>query len=175
MLLEPPLVARDKIDLPATPPGQNLAGIALLGVPFAPFTLSQTLAEIETMIASGRPHYVVTANVDFLVQARKDAELRRILVQADLCVCDGMPLVWASRWLGNPLPERVAGADLVPELLEIAAAKNYRLFFLGGKPEVAEKAVANLQRRFPQLMIAGQFSPPFGPLHEMPNEEIVRR
>jgi N-acetylglucosaminyldiphosphoundecaprenol N-acetyl-beta-D-mannosaminyltransferase len=147
----------------------------MLGVPFDSLTLAQALARIEKMIDSRRAHYIVTANVDFLVQARRDLELRRILVEADLALCDGMPLVWASRCLGNPLPERVAGADLVPKLIERAAVRNYRLFFLGGKPEVTAKAVANLQQQYPNLVIAGHFSPPFRPLLEMPNQEIVRR
>src|SRR4030095_9380331 len=85
--------------------------ISMLGVPFANVSLSQAIDRIETMVASGKPHQVVTANVDFLVQARKDDELRRIFVDASLVLCDGAPLVWASRLLGNPLPERVAGAD----------------------------------------------------------------
>src|SRR5207244_9803567 len=98
---------------------------------------------IERMIESHQPHYVVTANVDFLVQARRDVELRRILLEAHLVLCDGTPLVWASRLLGNPLPERVAGADLVPLLIRVAAEKGYRIFFLGGAPGVAEEAEAN--------------------------------
>jgi N-acetylglucosaminyldiphosphoundecaprenol N-acetyl-beta-D-mannosaminyltransferase len=154
---------------------QSPPAIAILGVPFDPLTLAQALAELQNMIASRRPHYVVTANVDFLAQARRDLELRRILVEADLVLCDGMPLVWASRWLGNPLPERVAGADLVPQLIQAAAAKKYRIFFLGGKPDVAEQAVARLTQQFPEVVIAGHYSPPFQPLSEMPHEDILRR
>src|SRR5688572_10721662 len=88
--------------------------IAILGVPFDHVTIHEAIGRIEAMIASRRPHYVVTANVDFLVQAHRDVELRRILLEADLVLCDGTPLVWASRWLGNALPERVAGSDLAP-------------------------------------------------------------
>src|SRR5881275_2172784 len=105
--------------------------IALLGVPFDKVTMAEAVERIEQMIASRAPHYVVTANVDFLVQARRDLELQRILLNSALVVCDGTPLVWASRLFGNPLPERVAGADLLPELIRVAAKKNYRLFFLG--------------------------------------------
>src|ERR1051325_11474872 len=105
--------------------------IAILGVPFANVTTSQAIELIEQMIASRRPNYLVTANVDFLVQAQTDVELRRILFDAHLVLCDGAPLLWASRLLGNPLPERVAGSDLAPLLIRIAAEKGYRLFFLG--------------------------------------------
>src|SRR5437868_2045670 len=96
-------------------------GIAILGVPFDSLTASDAIDRIETMIASRRPHYLVTANVDFLVQAQADVELRRILFEADLVLCDGTPVLWASRLLGNRLPERVAGADLVPLLVRRAA------------------------------------------------------
>jgi exopolysaccharide biosynthesis WecB/TagA/CpsF family protein/anti-anti-sigma factor len=150
-------------------------GITLLGIPFEHITLAEAVRRIEEMVDSGHPHYVVTPNVDFLVQARRDAELRRILIEADLAVCDGTPVRWASRLLGNALPERVAGADLVPWLIQVAAEKNYRLFFLGGTPEANEAAVANLRARFPRVNIAGHYSPPFQPLHEMDHDEIARR
>ncbi|MHB8524062.1 MAG: WecB/TagA/CpsF family glycosyltransferase [Limisphaerales bacterium] len=154
---------------PADPP------VVMLGVPFDRVTLETTVRRIDEMIASRQPHYLVTANVDFLVQALHDVELRRILVEADLVLCDGTPLVWVSRWFGNPLPERVAGADLVPRLVRRAAESNYRLFFLGGAPEVTARAVVNLQNQYPRLTVAGHYSPPFSSLLEMDHQEIRRR
>jgi len=127
------------------------------------------------MVASREPHYVVTPNVDFLVQAITDADLRRILVEAHLVVCDGMPIVWASRWLGNPLPERVAGADLVPELIRVAAQRGQRLFFLGATDEANKAAVANVRREFPGAIVAGHYSPPFRPIEKMDHAEIIQR
>jgi len=147
--------------------------VALLGVPFSPVTFEQTVARIEEMIGSRRPHYVVTANVDFLVQARNDVELHRVLFEADLVLCDGQPLAWASRWLGAPLPERVAGSDLVPELIRLSAEKGYRIFFLGGTPHVAAQAVAKISARYPGVNICGYYSPPFASLLEMDHEEIA--
>src|SRR6266850_2289519 len=147
--------------LPEKPP------VTMLGVAFGNVTFAETLARIDAMIASQQPHYICTANVDFLVQARRDRELRRILNEAHLVLCDGTPLVWASRWLGNPLPERVAGSDLVPQLIRVAADKNHRLFFLGASPEANAQAVARLKALYPTLQIAGCYSPPFKPLLEM--------
>jgi exopolysaccharide biosynthesis WecB/TagA/CpsF family protein/anti-anti-sigma factor len=149
--------------------------IALLGIPFEPITLAGAVRRIEQMVASRQPHYVVTPNVDFLVQARRDAELHRILIDADLVVCDGTPLRWSSHLLGNALPERVAGADLVPRLIRVAARKNYRLFLLGATPEANVQAVTNLRAQFPCLNIAGHYSPPFRPLHKMDHENIAQR
>ncbi|MCS6243016.1 MAG: WecB/TagA/CpsF family glycosyltransferase [Opitutus sp.] len=149
--------------------------VGLLGVPFENITQAEAVARVDAMIASRRPHYVVTANVDFLVQARHDVELRRILLAADLVLCDGAPLVWASRWLGNPLPERVAGADVTPLLIEAAARNGHRLFLLGARDGVAAEAAARLRQQHPQLVITGHYSPPFGSLLTMDFAEISRR
>jgi len=149
--------------------------ILILGVPFDNVTTAQTVSLIEDMVESRGPRHLVTANVDFLVQSLQDVELHRILTDAHLVLCDGMPLVWASRILGNPLPERVAGSDLVPLLIETAVRKQYRLFFLGGTPEIAAQAVANLKKKHPQVVIAGHYSPPVANLFEMDHEEICRR
>jgi N-acetylglucosaminyldiphosphoundecaprenol N-acetyl-beta-D-mannosaminyltransferase len=142
------------------------------GLLFDPVSADEAVARIEAMMRSGRPHYVVTPNVDFLVQAQQDAELRRIVNEADLSLCDGMPVLWASRWLNNALPERVAGSDLVPRLLELAAARGYRVFFLGGTSEASARAVARVRARYPGLTVAGHFSPPFADLLDMDAEAI---
>lgn len=159
----------------AARPSAGRPPIAMLGVAFDNVSLSGALGRIQAMIAARVPSYIVTANVDFLVQARRNPELRRVLLDAHLVLCDGMPLVWASRWLGNPLPERVAGADLAPQLIRVAAEQNYRLFFLGATPEANARAIANVRAQFPNANIAGHFSPPFRPLPEMDNDAIRRR
>jgi N-acetylglucosaminyldiphosphoundecaprenol N-acetyl-beta-D-mannosaminyltransferase len=151
------------------------APIAILGVPFDNITTVDTIRMVEQMVQSRRPHYLATANVDFLVQAARDVELRRILFDAHLVLCDGTPLVWASRLLGNPLPERVAGSDVVPLLLKTAAEKGYRPFFLGASPDSVEKAVQKTQQLFPNIQFAGHYSPPFNKLLEMDHEEIRQR
>jgi N-acetylglucosaminyldiphosphoundecaprenol N-acetyl-beta-D-mannosaminyltransferase len=86
-----------------------------------------------------------------------------------------MPVVWASHLLRNPLPERVAGADLVPQLIALAAQRGYRLFFLGASQEANQRAVANTRAKFPGISIVGHYSPPFRPLSDMDNEDIRRR
>jgi N-acetylglucosaminyldiphosphoundecaprenol N-acetyl-beta-D-mannosaminyltransferase len=149
--------------------------IGLLGVPFDNVTKAEAVARIEAMIATRQPHYVVTANVDFLVQAQRDVELQRILLEADLVLCDGTPLLWASRWLGNPLPERAAGSDVVPLLIRAAAEKGHRIFLLGAGPKVAAEAADRLQQQHPTLAIAGHYSPPFHDLLDMDFAEIARQ
>jgi N-acetylglucosaminyldiphosphoundecaprenol N-acetyl-beta-D-mannosaminyltransferase len=163
------------MDAPQSIRSKNAPSIALLGVPFDNVTTQETICLVEQMVASRKPHYLATANVDFLVQAMHDVELRRILVDAHLVLCDGTPLLWASKLLGNPLPERVAGSDLIPLLLNIAAQKNYKVFFLGASPVSIERAVQNLRVQHPDLVVAGHYSPPFRDLLEMDHEEIVCR
>ena len=167
---------RNRPGLPGAATGEpQPVPVALLGVPFDGLTSTGTLEVIDRMIASGRPHYVATANVDFIVQALGDLELRRILGDADLVLCDGTPLVWASRVLGNPLPERVAGSDLVPLLLAESERRGWRVFFLGGAAESLAQAEAKVRARHPRLQLVGAYSPPFQHLLEMDHDDIRRR
>jgi N-acetylglucosaminyldiphosphoundecaprenol N-acetyl-beta-D-mannosaminyltransferase len=146
----------------------------ILGVPFHDLTLDETVAEIERLIARRDPCYLATANLDFAAQASHDVELQRILLEAELVLCDGKPLVWASRQVGTPLRARVTGSDLVPRLAAEAATRGWSLFFLGGEPEPLELAMANLRRQHPGLKVAG-YSPPFAPLLEMEHEAIAAK
>jgi N-acetylglucosaminyldiphosphoundecaprenol N-acetyl-beta-D-mannosaminyltransferase len=149
--------------------------VVILGVPFDPVTLAGAVDRIESMVAEGGTHYVVTPNVDFLVKARRDAELHNILARADLVLCDGKPLVWASRWLGDALPCRVAGSDLIPSLLQRAAENGWRIFLLGGGPGVASDAARRIAAAHPGLPEIAHYSPPFRPLGEMNDAEIIGR
>jgi len=151
------------------------APIAILGVPFDNISTTETLALISEMVASRHPHYAATANVDFVVQALEDDELRHILFNAHLVLCDGMPLVWASRLLGNPLTERVTGSGTVPLLLELAEQKGWRVYFLGGTEASVAAAAAKTRAKHPQLQLVGAYSPPFQPLHEMDHEDLMQR
>jgi exopolysaccharide biosynthesis WecB/TagA/CpsF family protein len=149
--------------------------VEILGVPFDRITLDGAVDSIESMIAEGGAHYVVTPNVDFLVKARRDPELHRILGRADLVLCDGKPLVWASRLLGDPLPCRVAGSDLMPALLKRASERGWRIFLLGGGAGVADEAATRIGAEFPRLPGVAHYSPPFRHLDAMNNAEIAER
>ena len=149
--------------------------IVMMGVPLDQLTTAQALEIISEMIASRTPHLLATANVDFLAQVQSDDTLRRILVDADLILCDGTPLIWMSKWLGDPLPERLAGSDMVPLLLDLAQEKGHRVFFLGGRDEVVAIAEEKIKERWPGLQIAGMYSPPFAPMDEMDHAGICQR
>jgi N-acetylglucosaminyldiphosphoundecaprenol N-acetyl-beta-D-mannosaminyltransferase len=149
--------------------------VAILGVPFHRITIDHAVDRIDSMVSDGACHYVVTPNVDFLVKVQRDDGLRRILVNADLVLCDGKPIVWASRWLGEPLPSRVAGSDLIPPVLRLAAERGWRIFLLGGAPGVASEAARRIAVTHPSLPEVSHYSPPYAPLEKMDNAEIARR
>lgn len=151
------------------------APIAIMGVPFDNVTRAQTLTIIHRMVESRCSHYIATADMEFLVQAQTDVELRRILFDAHLVLCNGAPLAWASRRLGNQLAERATGADVVPLILEAAGIAGYRIFVLGGAEETNRKAAENIARQYPDAVIAGRYSPPPASLQNMNHGEIKRQ
>jgi N-acetylglucosaminyldiphosphoundecaprenol N-acetyl-beta-D-mannosaminyltransferase len=131
------------------------------GVPFRPLKLAETVAAVGDLIKAGGPAYFITANTHYVMLTEKNSDLSAINLQAAFIVADGAPLVWASRWHGSPLPERVAGSDLIFELSAEAAKKGYRLFLLGGAEGVAVEAARRLTARYAGLEIVGTEAPPF--------------
>jgi N-acetylglucosaminyldiphosphoundecaprenol N-acetyl-beta-D-mannosaminyltransferase len=129
--------------------------ITLMGCSIDNLSMEETLQTVEGFIATGKPHQHVVVNVDKLVKASRDAELRRIINDCALVNVDGMPVVWASRLLGKPLKERVAGVDLFEALMRRAGDKGWRVFLLGAKEEVVSQVAATYQRKYPKLVLAG--------------------
>ncbi len=129
--------------------------INILGIPIHDITYIETLDLIRQFIAEGGAHQICTVNPEFIMAAQRDADFRAILHAADLCAPDGVGLLWASRLLGKPLRERVAGSDLVPLIAAEAAARQWRIFFLGAQEGIAAKAASILKSRFPELIVAG--------------------
>jgi N-acetylglucosaminyldiphosphoundecaprenol N-acetyl-beta-D-mannosaminyltransferase len=140
--------------------------IVVLGVPLDNLSFSDTLTAIFAMLddykRDQRPRLLATVNVDFIVNTLswkcnkpRHPELLDILRRADLVVADGMPVVWASKFLGTPLRERVAGSDLVPALAAATRSRPLSCYFLGGRGDIAARAAQILQEKYPNLHIAG--------------------
>lgn len=129
--------------------------ITLMGCRIDNLSMEETLVRIEEFIRSGKPHQHVVVNVDKLVKASRDPELRRIVNDCALVNADGMPVVWASRLLGKPLKERVAGIDLFEALMRRAGEKGWRVFLLGARADVVAAVAETYRQRYPQLVIAG--------------------
>ncbi len=135
----------------------------ILGVRADSIDMASALAYIERLIeqrrrSAGPAQQIVTVNPEFVWEARKNAIFRETINNAALVVADGIGIVWASRILRHPFPERVTGTDLLPLLAERCAARGYRLFLLGAAPGVAEAAAQVLQQRFAGLQIAGTYA-----------------
>ncbi len=154
--------------------GRNTVDI--LGVGVDCVDMRSAIQRVEELIAGGGTHQVVVLPVDSVMTARRDRGFRSICQRASLVVPDGMPLLWASRLLGNAIPGRVAGSDLLYELSLTASRKGYTSYLLGSTAIVLERLSDALCRLCPGLRITGTYAPPF--FSEFPAEadrEIVRR
>lgn len=136
--------------------------IRLMGVRIHAVTQQEAIDHILDELDAGRGGWVITPNLDHLRRACRDATYRELLEEGDLVLADGMPLVWASRLQGTPLPHRVAGSTLVGLLADAAAARGRSLYLLGGAPGAAEAAAEALRGRNPQLRIVGTHCPAIG-------------
>ncbi|MBI3654228.1 MAG: WecB/TagA/CpsF family glycosyltransferase [Acidobacteria bacterium] len=115
----------------------------------------ETLAKIGALIAQGGAHYMAVVNAAKIVSAQNNEQLFGILNSADIVTADGMSVVWASRWLGQPLKERVTGIDMFERLIEYAAAHELSVYFLGAREAVVKTLAELFSARFPQLRLAG--------------------
>ena len=129
--------------------------IDLLGVRFDALSLAGAAEAADGLARAGRGGYIVTANPEILLRAREDERYRRAVNAGDLVLADGVGDLLVGRILGTPLPERVAGSDLTPLLLERLAARGGSVFLYGGKPGVAARAGAEIAAAYPGLRIAG--------------------
>lgn len=162
-------------DTPDDPPATSTGSrVSVAGVPLDTVNMEQALDRLSALMGGGTLSQVCTVNVDFMVSAQRNAEIRRIFQRTALNIADGLPVVWLGRLLGHRVPMRVAGADLVPELVRIAAGKKAGVFLLGGEGGVAAAAAATLLKDNPGIAI-DWMEPPHLPIERMPNEEIVSR
>ena len=114
-----------------------------------------TLLFIENAISNNTQIHHVVVNAAKLVNMRKDYRLRESVINCDIINADGQSLVWAARFLGTPLPERVAGIDLMTGLVEMAHRKKYKIFLLGAKEEVVRATVDLYEKKYGREIIAG--------------------
>jgi N-acetylglucosaminyldiphosphoundecaprenol N-acetyl-beta-D-mannosaminyltransferase len=123
-----------------------------------PVTFEGALERIEALVSAGRGGSVFTPNVDHVVNVESDAQFRQAYAAASLSLVDGTPVLWASRLLGEPLPEKISGSDLVRPLMKRAAERGWRVYLLGAAPGVAQEAADVLEREL-GLKVVGVDSP----------------
>lgn len=155
--------ARRRAATPAPSPAlMRLPCVDLLGVKLHAITEKDCVRRIVDELNAGRGGVVITPNLDHLRRYLSDVNFGALVAEADLVVADSMPLVWASRLQGTPLPERVAGSNLISSLSAAAAEGGKSVFLLGGAPSTAEGAARVLESRHPTLKVAGHYFPPVG-------------
>ena len=137
------------------------AEVVVDGVPFAAWTELEVVQHVMAALGRGEGGALHTPNVDILRQLRRP-ELAEVVRGVDLIVPDGMPIVWASRLRGTPLPERVAGSSLFWSLSRAAVGAERSVFLLGGGEGTAQRAAERLSTEVPGLQVAGWHFPPFG-------------
>ena len=148
----------------------------VLGVRVNAVRILEVIQQIERWIedrTAGR--FIAVANTHVVMEAQQDVSFKKIINSADLCVPDGMPLIWCGRFRGHPLGRRVYGPELMIAFCRETVAKGYRHFFYGGAPDVSDQLVRCLRHSCPGIQIAGSYSPPFRPLTRAEDDETIER
>jgi N-acetylglucosaminyldiphosphoundecaprenol N-acetyl-beta-D-mannosaminyltransferase len=145
----------------------------VLGVGIHAIDMEEAIWRSEELLANGGKGCVCVTGVHGVMESRNDPGLRAILNRAYLCVPDGMPTVWVGRLQGYRRMRRVYGPDYMIEMCRRSLHRGYRHFFYGGTPGVAQLLKAQLQARMPWLRISGAYTPPFGPLSQQQESELI--
>jgi len=146
----------------------------VIGIPLAMTTYDGAMAVMDGMVARRERGYVCAVAVHAVTVAQRDPEMRTALLGSTLTVPDGMPLVWAVNLLGENLPHRVYGPELMRRYTRRCADKGHRIWLYGGRDQGSLAQLAlNLRRDFPGLRIVGGYSPPFRDLEPDEEDEVV--
>ena len=138
----------------------------LCSIPVDGLTIVQTLNKIDQSIQDRTPIHHVVINAAKVVSAQTNNELRQAIINCDIINADGQSIVWALKFLKNPIPERVAGIDLMEALIELAGTKGYRIYFLGAEQEILNIVVNKCEAKYGHQIIAGYRNGYFTPDQE---------
>lgn len=136
--------------------------IEFLNIEIDNLSFAEALKRADELVYNEGFDYIVTPNIDHIVQVEENCLLKEAYKNASLVLTDGKPLIWISKYLKTPIKEKISGSDFFPELTRLAAKKKYRIFLLGAQEGVAKIAKEKLEKKFPGLIISGFYSPPFG-------------
>jgi N-acetylglucosaminyldiphosphoundecaprenol N-acetyl-beta-D-mannosaminyltransferase len=164
------------IDLGASPPWPREKLHTLLGLPFDLVTVDETCRKVFDAVASRQRLFLTTPNVNFVVACSRNTVFRNSVIDSDWVVVDGMPLVWLGRWLGLPVPERVAGSSVFERLQCTPPAvgqQKLRVYFFGGPPGAAGDAAEKMNNDMAGMVCVGHASPGFGTVESMSTTEVI--
>lgn len=149
--------------------------VTIFGIPFSKWGMQETVQYLTGAISARKPHQVITANPIMVMAALENPSYKQMMQQADLIVPDGSGVVWASRVGGDPVAERVAGFDLLHELMKEGERHRWRVYLLGASPEVVKEAANRLKMQYPGTEIVGYRDGYFGPEQDDEVIEGIRR
>ena len=129
--------------------------VSVLGLPIQNVTMDEAMKDVTAFLDQRESKIVVTPNAEILQLFSKDSAVKEALLKADYVIPDGIGVIIAAKRLGTPLKEKVAGVDLGTKLLKVCAETGKKVFFLGGKPGVAEQAKEKLLAQYPTIQIVG--------------------
>lgn len=167
--------AQNSVNPSSAAPSGTTPRVARIGtLPVDSLTMTETVQRLEKLINEPGVSQHVSVNAAKVVAAENDEELRRIISGCDVISGDGMSVVWASRLLGQPLPERVTGIDVMFELFQLGEEREWGVFLLGGNPKVITTTVERVRTRYPHLRISGSRNGYWKPEEEPSVVEEVR-
>lgn len=152
-----------------------MTSIKILGVRVDRVDMMAALCSVDSFIQGDGFHHIITLNAEIIYQAQFNQPLKELINSADLVTPDGAGIVWAADYLGEPVPERVTGIDLMMELCKQAHHNGWKIFLLGGAPGVADEASDNLRTQYPNLNIVGTHHGYFKETEESAIFEQVKR
>jgi len=153
----------------------NLPKVEVTGAPVTALPFKDQISVMIDWARQRSSKVVCVANVHMLMESRWNSGLRSVLDGADLITPDGMPLVWVMKWIGVRSQDRVAGMDIFRAVCQEAATENISVYLLGSTPDVLNKILERLQQDYPELKVVGLESPPFRPMTEIEDAELVNR
>ena len=146
----------------------------VLGIPIDAVDMKTVLRKIEAAVANSVPFFLSTANLNFLIASKSDAEFRSSLLLSDLCTADGMPVVWVARLLGIPIQGRLAGADIFEALKSTKCSAPLKMFLFGGAEGVAATACKKLNSESIGVACVGSYYPGFGAVDEISSDVTIQ-
>jgi len=161
---------------PQTPPGAHIPRRNILGVPIALTDYAGTMDVMDEMVERRHLGWVCAAAVHSVMVARSDPKMHEALRDAVITVPDGMPIVWAANALGEELPNRVYGPELMRRYCDRAVERGHRVWLYGGRDQGALVQLAlSLRQNHPGIQIVGGYSPPFRPLSEDEDAAVAKQ
>ncbi len=148
--------------------------INILGVHFSNLDEPQLVALLDDRIAEAQKTQVCFVPTNSILAARKSRYVMDVYNSADVVMCDGVPVQWASRLLGTPLRQRLTGFDFFPHFIQHCVQKKYSIYFLGAKEGVAKQLAAMYQSRYPGIRVAGYYTPPFAAAFSEEQNAVMR-